>query len=279
MNASEAKTTWGLGEYRRMADRLQAAAELAVARVDVARRDRVLDVACGTGNAALVAARRGAQVAGVDLEPVLIEQARDRALAAGLQVDWREGDAGALPFADREFSVVLSVFGVMYVADQTAAARELARVCAPGARMALTAWAPDSFMAAMGAALAAYLPAPPPGADPPSRWGEEESLEALLSPAGIALHEATRESVALEFSDRVEAIDFLVSTAGHVLAERRRLADGDQWQSLLADLGTVVDAHSIGAGRRLLTLEYLLAVGRAEGGGEDSAGGPQNPPR
>lgn len=180
----EPKTTWGLGDYPLMAERLQRAAEQAVDRVAVSAGDRVLDLACGTGNAALLAARRGASVVGVDVEPRLLPRARARARAEGVSVDWREADAAALPPLGAEFTVALSIFGVMYVPDQAAAARELARVSAPDARLALAAWVPGSFMSAMGAPLAPYLPEPPAAAPPPARWGDEAGLAPSLAQLG-----------------------------------------------------------------------------------------------
>jgi ubiquinone/menaquinone biosynthesis C-methylase UbiE len=120
-----------------MAKRLDSAARAAVALANVAEGDRVLDVACGTGNAALLAASSGAHVTGLDVEPSLLAQARVRADERGVVVAWVRGDAVELPFPDGTFSVVLSVFGVMYAPDQQRAARELARVCAPGARVVL----------------------------------------------------------------------------------------------------------------------------------------------
>ena len=137
-----------------MAERLRGVAERVVDRASVAAGDRVLDVACGTGNAAILAAARGAWALGIDIEPGLIAVARERALAEGLTVAWRVGDAAALPVPDGGVTVVLPVFGVMYVPDQAAAARELARVCTPEARIALAAWVPGRFMSSMGGALA-----------------------------------------------------------------------------------------------------------------------------
>jgi SAM-dependent methyltransferase len=261
--SSGARTTWGRGDYPRMAECLEPAARRLVdlARIDAA--DRVLDVACGTGNAALLAAQRGARVVGVDLEPALLDVARKRAAAAGARIGWQVADAVALPFPDGRFARVLSAFGVMYAANQAGAARELARVCEPGARLAFAAWMPDSFMPAMGAILAPYLP-PPIGGAPPTRWGDEQGLDALLSPCGVTLDETRRDWLPLTFPDRDEAVEFLVRTAGHLLVERPRLLVEGRWEAALVDLdGLVRDrAHRDGGGV-VVRLEYLLAVGRA----------------
>ena len=261
MSDADHTTTWGVGAYARMAERLEDAAQRVVDRAAVTGHDQVLDVACGTGNAALLAAKRGARAVGVDFEPRLLALAKEQAEAAGVEVEWKLGDAAALPVRDGQCTVVLSVLGVMYAPDQSGAARELARVCAPQGRLGLVAWVPGSFMSAMGAALAPYLP-PPPGGDPPARWGDEAALGALLSAAGVSLQETSRHHVALDFADRDETVEFLVRTAGHVLAERRGLEIEGRWQDLLSGLGVLVDERDEGAGDRvLLRLEYLLALG------------------
>lgn len=260
MTSGDAVTTWGIGDYAAMAERLSGAAELAVERAQVTSADRVLDVACGSGNAALLAARRGARVVGVDFEPALLQIARERARVDALEVDWRDGDAVALDLAGAAFTVVLSVFGVMYAADQDAAATELARCCAPGGRLALAAWTPGGFMPAMGGALAPYLPPPPPGGAPPSRWGDQEALAALLEPHGLRLRTVSRHSLVLTFADRREAVTFLVRTAGHVRQEQHDLERSGRWKDLIADLDRLVaERDEGGEDRVLLSLEYLMA--------------------
>ncbi|HEV2773468.1 MAG TPA: class I SAM-dependent methyltransferase [Thermoleophilaceae bacterium] len=245
-----------------MAERLEGVAQRAVERATVTADDQALDVACGTGNASLLAAKRGARTVGVDFEPRLLTLAQERADAAGVEVEWKVGDAAALPVPDGQFTVVLSILGVMYAPDQAAAARELARVSAPGGRLGLVAWVPGSFMPAMGGALAPYLPPPPPGSAAPARWGDGSALSALLSSAGISLRETSRDYVVLDFADRSEAVEFLVRTAGHVLAERANLETEGRWQELVSALNGLVDERDEGAGGRVsLRLEYLLALG------------------
>ena len=163
------KTTWGAGEYALMAQALEPASALAVDAINVSAGERVIDVATGTGNAALLAAARGAHVLGIDTEPALLALARHHT-SADLDVKWVEGDAEALPVTDECADVVLSVFGAMYAADHAAAAEELVRVLAPGGRLALTAWTPGSVMPAIGGVIAPYLPPPPPASRRPSQW-------------------------------------------------------------------------------------------------------------
>jgi SAM-dependent methyltransferase len=255
-------TTWAQGNYARMAWRLRPAAARVVEVAEIAAGDAVLDVACGTGNGALAAAARGAApVVGVDLEPALLEQARES--APEVPVDWRVGDAVALPVDDAAFDVVVSVFGVMYVLDQPAAARELARALRPGGRAVLANWVPGSFLPAMGAALSPFLPPPLPGGAPPPRWGDEPAARALLADAGLEVGEVSRDSLTLEFEGRAQAVAFLVATAGHVVAERPRLEAEGRWVSLLGALGGLVAERDEGRdGRVVLRCDYLLVAAR-----------------
>jgi SAM-dependent methyltransferase len=256
-------TTWSQGDYPSMAQRLVPAAELVVARAQIASGDRVLDVACGTGNAALLAAQRGAQVSGIDIEPELLTIAGRRATEARVRVHWHRGDAEALDAADGEFDAVLSVFGVMYAAAQDTAAGELARVCAPYGRVVLASWTPGSFMPKLGGVLGPYLPPPPEGSAPPSRWGDEESLHALLADAGLSVEQSARETLAMTFGSRTEAAGFLIETAGHVVAERRRLQTEGRWADLQADVSVLVAEEDRGrSGSPVLELEYLVTVAR-----------------
>jgi SAM-dependent methyltransferase len=261
--ADPAATTWGVGAYPEMALRLEPVATRAVQLARVGAGDRVLDVACGTGNGALTAAALGASAVGVDYEPALLDVARERTRPdVRDRVTWLEGDAEALPVEDGAFDAVLSLFGVMYAADHARAAAELARVAAPGARIVLASWVPGSFIPAMGAALAPLLPTPPAGSGSPSRWGDQTELEGLLGDAGIELREARVEGLTMSFADRLSAVGFLVRTAGHVLAERDRLQADGRWPRLLAAVGAVVAQRGAGGPAGVtLTLEYLLARG------------------
>lgn len=173
------KATWSEGDFNVLALSVMPASEGLVAAVDVHAGDRVLDIACGSGNAALVAARRNAEVTGIDYVPALVERARARASAEGTKIDFREADAQALPFADGTFDVVVSVFGVMFAPDQQRAARELLRVTRPGGRIGIASWMPELFGGDLFRAHAKYLP-PPAGLTPPSRWGTETGARELL---------------------------------------------------------------------------------------------------
>jgi SAM-dependent methyltransferase len=252
------QTTWGLGEYELMAESLEPAAAAMVDLAGVSRSDRVLDLACGTGNAALIAARRGASVVGVDFEPRLLKIAAARARDAGVSIEWICEDVTSQRAA---FSVILSAFGVMYAPDHDGAAATLARCCAPGGRVALAAWAPGSFMPSMGPALAAYLPAPPAGAVSPARWGDPEAAASLLRRHGLSVRHSAATSLSLSFAGRPQAVDFLIRTAGHVRGEQARLEREGGWSDLARDLERLVATWDEGDGSRVdIRCDYLLVL-------------------
>jgi SAM-dependent methyltransferase len=262
--APDAGTTWGLGDYALMARRLEPVADRVVDLAAMAPCAAVLDVACGTGNAALAAARRGARVTGADTEPRLLDLARERARAEGLEVAWCAGDAAALPLPDDTFDAVLTVFGAMYAPDHEAAAAELARVAAPGGRVVSAAWVPGGLLPAMGGRLAPFLPVPPAGSGPPAQWGDEAAATALLAAAGVEVSDARHERLVARFADREAAVDMLVRSAGHLFAERAALEAEGRWADALAALAALVDERDAGAGAEVvLELEHLIIVGGA----------------
>ena len=167
-----ARTVWSLGDFARAGAEQVIVGELLCRAIDIHPTERVLDVAAGSGNAALAAARRGANVTATDFVPALLETAARRAQVEGLELETQEADAQDLPFPDATFDVVLSTFGVMFAPDPSRAAAELLRVCRPGGRIGLTAWTPDSVMAASQAIAARYAP-PRPGARSAIEWGTE----------------------------------------------------------------------------------------------------------
>jgi len=186
MNNSELtarmQQTWAAGDFNRVALGITEASQALVSAVNVRPGERVLDVACGSGNAALTAAHRHAEVVGLDYVPALIERARKRAEAEGAAVDFRVGDAQALPFDDHAFDVVLSVFGVIFAPDQERAMAELLRVTRPGGRIALATWMPEGMGGETFRAMSRHVP-PPPGARPVVRWGSEAGLEEIAGGA------------------------------------------------------------------------------------------------
>ena len=188
------KETWGAAGYQAVANQLVDVAEVLVEAVDPSPGQRVLDVACGTGNAALSAARRACDVIGVDYAPSMIERARARAETDGLSARFEVEDAQALPYSNAQFDAVLSVFGVMFAPDQEKAAAELLRVCKPGGVVGLITWPPEDYAKDFLAVQAQYVP-PPPELQSPFRWGTEEGLRDLIG-GGVrsieSVHRTTR---------------------------------------------------------------------------------------
>ncbi len=149
----------------------------------------------------------------------------------------------------------------MYAADQAAAARELARIATPGARVVLASWVPGSLLPAMGQVLSGYLPPPPASSGPPSRWGEPRALTTLLQDSGLRLTATSVHRLALDFPDAPAAANFLIRTAGHVVSERQRLTDDGRWDELRHDLISFVQHRADPTAEQLrLTMEYLLST-------------------
>ena len=224
--AAEARTVWGLGDYDRFARRLvwDFGPEL-VAACGIGPGMRVLDVAAGSGNVALRAAEAGARVVASDLTPANLDAGRRHAEARGLELEWVEADAQALPFGDGEFDVVTSSVGAMFAPDHRAVADELLRVCRPGGTIGLVNYTPEGGVGEFFEVFARYLPPPPPGAAPPVLWGDEEHVRGLFGGRVEALELTRGEAVErLDGSPR-DYCDFFKATFGPVVACFALLAD------------------------------------------------------
>jgi SAM-dependent methyltransferase len=252
-----ARATWAAGDYHAIAERqLWEVGERVVARAHVAPQEQVLDVACGTGNAALRAAKAGADVVGLDLTPELLETGRELAEQAGLQVTWVQGDAEELPFEDESFDVVLSTFGCIFAPRHRVVAGELARVLRPGGRVAVTAWAPDGAMGEFFRTVGGYLPPPPPIAEAPALWGTEEHVRELFDGSGVELG-FERDTVApLQFESAEQALDVLASSFGPVMMARELTEAAGRWTELREQLVELYDRGE--------HAEYLVTLGRKE---------------
>ena len=175
------RAMWSSGNYPLMVETfLLPVGERLVDAIDIRPGMLVLDVAAGTGNAALPAARKGAQVTASDLTPSLLESGRERAEAVGLELDWVEADAENLPFEDESFDVVMSAIGVMFAPHHQDAADELVRVTRPGGKVGLLSWTPEGMLGALFRLMKPFAAPPPPGVQPPPLWGSEEHLRGLL---------------------------------------------------------------------------------------------------
>jgi ubiquinone/menaquinone biosynthesis C-methylase UbiE len=177
------RATWASGDYDRVAHGIRGVADHVVRSARIRAGERVLDVACGTGNTALMAAARGARVTGLDLTPELLEVARKRAAEEGCgDIAWQQGDAESLPFADASFDVALSTCGLMFAPDQAQVAREVARVVRPGGRIAIQAWTREGGVGQMFAITGRFVP-PPAGVASPFEWGDPHKVQALFGSA------------------------------------------------------------------------------------------------
>jgi ubiquinone/menaquinone biosynthesis C-methylase UbiE len=188
------RATWASGDYGRIGVTLQIVGESLCEAVDLRSSDNVLDVSAGNGNASLAAARRFADVTSTDYVPELLEQGMRRAEADGLTMLTRVADAEHLPFADGEFDVALSTFGVMFAPDQHRAASELLRVVKPGGRIGLANWTPDGFVGQLFRVVGGFVP-PPPGVTSPVTWGTETRLVELFGPLASDIRTARRQYV------------------------------------------------------------------------------------
>ncbi len=167
------KAAWMAGDFGQIAQVTANEAAQFVERLEVPSGARVLDVACGTGNTAIPAARAGGEVTGVDIATNLLEQASKRAAAEQLKVRFQEGDAEELPFPDHSFEMVITMFGAMFAPRPERVASELLRVCKPGGQIAMANWTPRGFVGESFRLMFRTVP-PPPGIPAPILWGEEE---------------------------------------------------------------------------------------------------------
>ncbi|MBA3425928.1 MAG: methyltransferase domain-containing protein [Rubrobacter sp.] len=232
---------WSSGDYGKVGTTLVVMAELLAEAVDLKPTQRVLDVACGNGNASLAAARRFCEVVGIDYVPMLLDEARERAKAEGLPVDFREGDAEDLPFEDASFDVVLSTLGVMFAPNQDKAAAELLRVCKPGGRIGMASWVPDGYIGDLFRTMGKHVP-PPAGLKPPFRWGTEEGLGELLG-EGIGSLQTRRRSFVWRFPSARHHVEFMRGYYGPLSKAFETLDEGGQ-EALEGELISLVEHYN-----------------------------------
>ncbi len=249
---------WASGDYAAFGAGLLIMGELLCEAVDLRPGWRVLDVATGSGNTALAAARRSCNVTGVDYVPALLKRARERAAVERLETTFLEGDAEDLPFADSSFDAVLSSVGVMFAPDQERAAAELLRVCKPGGRIGLANWTPDGFASELAALFGRYVP-PPPGLQPPALWGTEERLRELLG-GGVASVEISRRSFVFRYRSVEHYTDVLQNDLGPTRQTFEKL-DGPRREKLEGELAELVRRFNrSGDGTMVVPSDYLEVV-------------------
>ncbi len=249
---------WGDGDYERTAEQLEPVADVVLDAAGLLPGETVLDVACGTGNAALAAAQRGARAVGVDPAEALLELARERAGASALQVEFTLGDALALPVADGAFDAVVSVFGVIFAPDADRAASELLRATRAGGRVVLSSWVPAGPIAAVGRAFFSVLPSP---VGAPPRWGDPEWATELLVRHGAATVEAREHR--LPFTAASPEAWFEDQEAHHPVWRwgRRQLTE-EQWGRLREESVTLLREANEDPAAFRTTSRYLVVTAR-----------------
>ena len=247
---------WSSGDYNRIAAITVPVSEALVRRADPRPGAVVLDVATGTGHAALAAARRGAHVTGIDYVPELLAVARRRAAAEDLPIDFVEASAEDLPFADGTFDHVLSAIGVMFAADHARAAAELVRVTRPGGRISLASWTPTGFVGRLLKTVGAHVP-PPAVAQSPTRWGVAETVRELLG-ADVAGVTSSRVTVTQQFASPEAFADLFLTYYGPTHSAAARLTEEGR-RALRDDMvALAVDSDRGGDGAFVSDWEYLV---------------------
>jgi len=258
--------TWASGDYAVIAGRIVLVSELLADSADLHAGWRVLDVACGNGNATLAVARAGTSAVGIDYVPELIESARDRAVTEGLDAQFFVGDAEALPFDDDEFDATVSVFGSMFAPDHRRTASEMLRVTRPGGRIALASWTPDGFIGQMFRTVGKYV-APPAGVASPLLWGTEDHLAELFG-SQLADVRTTERVCTFRFTSADEYVAVFRRWYGPTLKAFAALDKADQRRLAvdLADLASDYDVHQ-GTGDVAIRSTYLETVLTLRGDG------------
>jgi SAM-dependent methyltransferase len=251
------RATWMAGDFGVVAKTISGGAEAFIQRLNIPPGSRVLDVACGTGNTAIPLARSGCIVTGVDIATNLLEQARARTAAEGLSINFDEGDAEALPYADASFDAVTTMFGAMFAPRPELVASEFARVLKPGGLLAMGNWGPGAFVARMFKVGSTHVP-PPAGLAPPILWGDEATVVARLSPYFADIKVAPAP---VDFdlpTSPAGAVDFFRTYFGPTKVAFSKLDEAGQ-KAMAADLANLWASENVApdpANRTLIKHEY-----------------------
>jgi SAM-dependent methyltransferase len=256
------RAMWASGDYPGMVETwISPIGPRLVEASGIAPAMRVLDVAAGSGNAAIPAAKRGASVTASDLTPELFDAGRARAEAEGVELEWVEGDAERLPFEDASFDAVISSLGAMFAPNHAAAAAELVRVCRPGGTIGLLSWTPEGMIGALFRAMKPFAPPPPPGAQPPPLWGSEDHLRELFGER-VAFRSMERDTLEVTAFERAQdfAADFSANYGPTLVAQANARKTGREAE-LHEELDRLAADWDRGTnGRARFELEYLVAV-------------------
>ena len=261
------RAMWAMGNYPSVVtDVVAPLGPILVDAAGIQPGDVVLDVAAGSGNAAIPAARAGARVIASDLTPELLETGQKLAAEAGVQLTWETADAEALPYGDSEFDAVLSCLGVMFAPHHQTSADELIRVCRPGGTIGLLSWTPSGFIGQMFATMRPYAAPPPPGAEPPPLWGSEDHVRELLGDRVEQVLTETRTLRVTHYTSPEAFRDYFKTNYGPTISAYRFIADDpDRVAALDHDLAELGQRFDIGTGSYELDWEYLIFIARKAG--------------
>lgn len=261
------RAMWAMGNYPSVVtDVVAPLGPILVDAAGIQPGDLVLDVAAGSGNAAIPAARAGARVIASDLTPELLETGQKLAAEAGVQLTWETADAEALPYGDSEFDAVLSCLGVMFAPHHQTSADELIRVCRPGGTIGLLSWTPSGFIGQMFATMRPYAAPPPPGAQPPPLWGSEDHVRELLGDRVEQVRTETRTLRVTHYTSPEAFRDYFKTNYGPTISAYRFIADDpDRVAALDHDLAELGQRFDIGTGSYELDWEYLIFIARKAG--------------
>lgn len=252
------QATWASGDFAIIGVTLQIVGESLAEAVDIHAGERVIDIAAGNGNATLAAARRFARVTSTDYVPALLEKGRARAAAEGLDIEFREADAEALPFNDASFDVALSTFGAMFAPDHARCAAEMMRVVRPGGRIGVASWTPSGFIGQMFKTVGRYVP-PPAGLVSPAMWGSEDYLRQLFGAQAASIRAQPR-IFNFRYASPAHMIQVFRDYYGPVFKAFGALDPAGQ-QALEQDLTTLIaGANTAGDSALVVPAEYLEAV-------------------
>ena len=258
------RAMWAMGDYPTVVtDVVAPLGPILVDAAGIKSGDVVLDVAAGSGNAAIPAARAGARVIASDLTPELLETGQKLAAEAGVQLTWETADAEALPYGDDEFDAVLSCLGVMFAPHHQTSADELIRVCRPGGTIGLLSWTPSGFIGQMFATMRPYAAPPPPGDQPPPLWGSEDHVRELLGDRVEQVRTETRTLRVTHYTSPEAFRDYFKTNYGPTISAYRFIADDpDRVAALDHDLAELGQRFDVGTDSYVLDWEYLIFIAR-----------------
>jgi ubiquinone/menaquinone biosynthesis C-methylase UbiE len=257
---SRLKSTWEAGDFSEVAKIIEGAADDLVRRLDIKPGMKVLDVACGSGNLAIPAAQKGADVTGIDIADNLVEAAKQRAAGLGLDIKFEQGDAEAMPYEDDTFDVVMTMFGAMFAPRPDVTAAELVRVCKPGGIIAMANWTPGGFTGQMFKLSGKYLP--PPNMPPPVLWGDAETVRERFGEMVTDLQMTPRPADFKYDFAPAEVVEFFRKYFGPTVMAFKAIP-AENAEAYRADLENVWSEHNLSTdGTTLVSSEYLEVIAR-----------------